>query len=76
MAWRSLDLTANLLRERGLDVVAVWSTEPDLTSPNRIVFCRWQKTTTEAEREDAERFIFAPTIRHLDIWERPEGCPW
>ena len=71
MAWRALDLTANLLRKRGLAVVAVWSTEPDLPSPSLIVFCRWQKTTTAADR-----FIFAPTIHHLDIWERPEGCPW
>ena len=74
MAWRSLDLTANLLRERGLDVVAVWTPDEGLTP--QTVYVRWQKTTTEAEREDTERFIFAPTIRHLDIWERPEGCPW
>jgi hypothetical protein len=74
MAWRSLDLTANLLRERGLDVVAVWTPDDGLTP--QTVFVRWQKTTTEAQRAEADRFIFAPTIRHLDIWERPKGCPW
>jgi hypothetical protein len=74
MAWRALDLTANLLRERGLDVVAVWTRDQSLTP--QTVFVRWQKTTTAAERAEAERFIFAPVIHHLDIWQRPEGCPW
>ncbi|OJY27946.1 MAG: hypothetical protein BGP11_11020 [Rhodobacterales bacterium 65-51] len=74
MAWRTLDLTANLLRKRGLDVVAVWTPDEGLTP--ETVYCRWQKTTTEAQRAEADRFIFAETIHHLDIWERPEGCPW
>lgn len=74
MTWRALDLTANLLRERGLDVVAVWT--PDEGLPPQTVYVRWQKTTTAAERAEADRFIFAPAIRHLDIWERPKGCPW
>ena len=74
MAWRALDLTANLLRERGLDVVAVWTPDQSLTP--QTVYVRWQTTTTAAERAEADRFIFAPAIRHLDIWERPKGCPW
>ena len=74
MTWHALTLTANLLRERGLHVVAVWTPDSGLTP--QTVYVRWQSAPSPDEIVHAERYVFAPTIHHLTLSDRPDGCPW
>ncbi|MCP5341127.1 MAG: hypothetical protein H6901_02810 [Rhodobacteraceae bacterium] len=74
MSWRDLKLTHALLLEKGFPIMGVWS--PSQNMIPKVVFVRWQRPCEQHEKDAAERFIFAPDIRHLMPSDRPKGCPW